>query len=290
MHVLVSGGTGFIGKAMVRHLLDAGRQVTVVSREPDKVAGMFGGRAQGCKLTDLPASFDAVVNLAGASLDKRWTADFKRVIVDSRVETTTRLREAAEARGARVFVSTSAVGWYGNRGDEELDETSPPGTGFLPEVGLKWEAAAQSDKLRVVTPRVGVVMHRSGGALKVMLPLFKWLLGGRLGSGRQYWPWVHLHDVVALYTWALDTEAVSGAVNCVAPTPVTNREFTRELARAVRRPVSLPVPKFALRLRFGEMADMLLHSQRVHPKRTLELGFKFTYPDLPHALKAAIYE
>jgi uncharacterized protein len=287
MHVLVSGGTGFVGTRLVNHLLGAGHKVTVASRSPARVADQFGGRAAGCDYDNLPAAFDGVINLAGASLDKRWTQARKRAIRDSRVETTRQLVRAAEERGAGAFVSTSAVGYYGNRGDDELPESAGPGDTFLAKVGEEWEAAAHSDKLRVSIVRLGIVLHHSGGALKVMLPLFRMLLGGRLGNGRQWWPWVHLDDAVALFAFMLADQR-SGVVNGTAPTPVTNREFTRELARAVRRPVSLPVPAFALKLLYGEMADMLLHSQRVIPKRTAELGFSFRFPELASALEDAI--
>lgn len=288
MHVLVSGGTGFIGRPLVRHLLGNSHEVTVVSRSPNKVFESFGGKASGCTIDDLPAAFDGVANLAGASLDKRWTDSYKRKITDSRVNTTERLRDAAEKAGARVFVSTSAVNYY-PPGADPVDETSAPGDNFLSEVCKKWEQAAQSDKYRVVIPRVGMVLHRSGGALAVMLPIFKWFLGGRLGSGRQYWSWIHLHDVVRLYTWALENEGVEGAVNASSPQAVTNREFTRTLAKAVGRPVSLPVPRFALRVLYGEMADMLLEGPNVQPKRTLELGFTFEHPELAGALENAVH-
>jgi len=289
MHVVVSGGTGFIGKHLVKHLLGRGHSVSVISRSPQQVAGMFDGKAAGCTLETLPAAFDGVINLAGATLDKRWTAARKREIVDSRVELTRALSEAAASRGARAFVSGSAIGYYGERGDQPCTEDTAPGSDFLAEVCVKWEQAAMRDDLRVALIRTGLVVHRSGGALAVMLPLFKWLLGGRLGSGRQYWSWIHVDDIVALLTFALENE-VSGPLNGAAPNPVTNREFTRALAKAVHRPVSLPVPEFALRLLYGEMADMLLHGQKVLPERTQSLGFQFKYTELDKALHAALYE
>lgn len=285
MHVLVSGGTGFVGSHLVKHL--KGHQLTVISRSPDKVREMFGEGVKACDYDNLPEGFDAIINLAGASLDKRWTKARKRQILDSRVETTRRLIQAAEQRGAKHFISTSAVGYYGDRGAEELDETSAPGDDFLAEVCKEWEQAAVSEKLRVATVRLGVVLHQSGGMLKVVVPLFRWMLGGRLGNGRQYMPWIHLEDVSGLYRFLLESDH-SGVVNGTAPAPVTNREFTRELARGVRRPVSLPVPGFGLRLLYGEMADMLLHGQRVYPKRTQQLGYVFRYTALGEALKNAL--
>lgn len=287
MHVVVSGGTGFIGKPLVEHLAGREHSVTVVSRDPAKVGKLFGGDVAGCALDALPDSFDAVINLAGASLDQRWTKAYKKILVDSRVDTTRSLREAAEERGAKAFVSCSAIGYYGERGAEELTEDSGPGDDFLADICVKWEAAAASEKLRVALIRTGIVLHHSGGALATMLPLFRWFLGGRLGSGRQYWSWIHLDDIVALFTWALEND-VRGAINGAAPNPVTNREFTRVLARAVHRPVSLPVPGFSLRLLYGEMADMLLNGQRVLPKRATESGFQFQHTELPQALKSAM--
>lgn len=289
MHVVVSGGTGFIGKHLVKHLLGRGHSVSVISRDPQRVAGMFDGKAAGCTLETLPPNFEGVINLAGATLDKRWTAARKREILDSRVEVTRTLSEAAAARGARAFVSGSAIGYYGERGDEPCTEETAPGSDFLADVCVKWEQAAQRDDLRVALVRTGLVVHRSGGALAVMLPLFRWLLGGRLGNGRQYWSWVHVDDIVALFTFALEND-VSGPLNGAAPNPVTNREFTRALAKAVHRPVSLPVPSFSLRLLYGEMADMLLHGQKVLPERTTSLGFEFKYTQLDNALHAALYE
>lgn len=287
MHVLVSGGTGFIGAPLVRRLLDHDHEVTVVSRSPGNVFDKFGGKAQGCTIDDLPPRFDGVANLAGASLDRRWTDAYKQKILNSRVEITERLRDAAIQRGAKVFVSTSAVNYYPS-GDEERAEDSPPGDSFLAEVCKHWEQAAQSDGYRLVIPRVGMVLHHSGGALGVMIPLFKWFLGGRLGSGRQYWSWIHLGDVVRMYTWALENSDVEGVVNATSPEPATNSEFTRALAKALHRPVSLPVPSFALHLMYGEMSDMLLTGPRVLPRRAQKLGFTFRFPTLPDALDDAV--
>ncbi|MCA8914424.1 MAG: TIGR01777 family oxidoreductase [Planctomycetes bacterium] len=287
MHVVISGGTGFIGAHVVRYLLQREHAVTVISRNPAKAAAQFGGKAQSCLLEELPESFDAVVNLAGATLDRRWNKAYKQEIIDSRVELTTQLREAAEQRGAGAFISGSAIGYYGNRGHEKCTEFSVPGTDFLANLSAQWEAAAQCDKMRVAVIRTGLVLHRSGGALKVMLPFFKWFLGGRMGDGRQYWSWIHLDDIVELFAFALLND-VSGPLNGTAPEPVTNREFTVELARAVHRPVMPPAPAFALRLLYGEMADMILNGQRVLPHRTTELGFTFKFPELRPALDAAL--
>jgi uncharacterized protein (TIGR01777 family) len=286
-HVVISGGTGFIGSALVEQLLVRGHKLTVISRDSRKVEQEFGKKVGACTLDDLPESFDAAVNLAGATLDHHWSEDYKKKIIDSRVKTTTKLREACEQRGAIALISGSAIGYYGERGTEVCTEDTPSGHDFLAKVCIEWEAAAQSDKLRVVCVRTGLVMHRSGGALKAMIPIFKWCLGGRLGNGRGYWSWVHLDDIVGIFAFALEN-GVNGPLNGCAPNPATNREFTRELAAALGRPVSFPVPAIALRLLYGEKADMLLHRQKVLPKRTLEAGYTFRYPELPGALKAAL--
>ncbi|MCA8945790.1 MAG: TIGR01777 family oxidoreductase [Planctomycetes bacterium] len=288
MHVLVSGGTGFIGKPLVERLLTLGHSVTVVSRTPAKVGRMFGDKPAACSIDALPDAFDGVINLAGASLDQRWTSKYKKVLVESRVRATETLRKAAEERGATAFISSSAIGYYGDRGEEACTEDSAPGSDFLADICIQWEAAAASDKLRVALVRTGVVLHHSGGALGAMLPIFKWFLGGRLGSGRQYWSWIHLDDIVRLFIWALENNDVRGPLNGSALNPVTNRKFTKTLAKAVHRPVSLPVPGFALRLLYGEMADMLLNGQKVLPSRTRSLGFSFDYDTLKEALESAI--
>ncbi len=288
MHVLVTGGTGFIGSALVPRLLEAGHVVTVVSRSPARAIDQFGKRIKACTLEDLPDSFDAVVNLAGASIDRRWSEAYKRELRDSRVLVTRQIREAAEQRGASTFVSGSAIGYYGNRGDEELKEDAAPGDDFLSQLSIDWEAAAQSDKLRVAIVRTSVVLHRSGGALKQMMLPFKLCLGGRIAHGRQWWSWITLEDIARLFQWALESDQASGVLNGAAPAPARNRDFTRALGRALGRPTPFPVPRLALRLLLGEMADMLLYSQRVLPARTTKLGFNFQHPGLDQAMNYAL--
>jgi uncharacterized protein len=289
MHIVVTGGTGFIGSTLVPKLQQAGHSVTVVTRDVEAAKRKLGDIAA-CTLESLPDSFDGAINLAGSPIDKRWTEVRKRELRESRVETTRRIREAAEQRGARFLISGSALGYYGDRGDEVLSEASPPGEGFLSEVGVAWEAAAQSSTLRVAVVRTGLVLHRDGGALKEMLLPFKLFVGGRLGSGRHWWSWIHRDDICGIFKWAAESEQVSGALNGASPNAVTNAEFTKALGKALGRPAIFPAPAPMLRLVFGEMSEILLASQRAAPVRTLELGYQFKYPDLDAALKAALVE
>jgi uncharacterized protein len=235
------------------------------------------------------ADADAIVHLAGENVAQRWTADARRRILGSRVEGTRRLVEALAGlpRRPAALVCASAIGYYGDCGDAILDETSAPGAGFLPEVCVAWERealAAEALGRRVARLRIGVVLDRRGGALARMLPPFRMGAGGRLGDGRQWMSWIHLDDLAGLFRFALENN-LAGPVNAVAPNPARNADFTRTLAGALHRPAFVPVPGFALRLLFGEMAEVLLGSQRVHPKAAQSAGFRYRFPDLAPALK-----
>jgi uncharacterized protein (TIGR01777 family) len=291
MHVLVTGGTGLVGRSLRKALAAAGHSVTVVSREPMRVPG----RAVGWDDLDaIMPEVDAVVNLAGASIaDGRWTAKRKAAIRRSRVQGTRALVLAMErsARKPQVFVSASAVGFYGPHDDEELDETAANGEGFLASVCRAWEreaSAAETAGVRVVLLRLGVVLAPQGGALGRMLIPFRACVGGVLGSGRQWMSWVHVDDVVGLVLMALQTEELVGPVNATAPNPVTNRDFTKALGRVLERPAVLPVPGMALRLVLGEMASMLLTGQRVVPTAAAEAGYEFRHPEIAGALAACV--
>jgi uncharacterized protein (TIGR01777 family) len=233
---------------------------------------------------------DAVVNLAGEPIDaRRWSDQQKRRIRDSRVITTRNVVEGLRSVVSKptVFVSGSAVGFYGDRGDEQLDETSAPGKGFMSELCEEWEREAERASelgIRVVQIRTGVVLSMEGGALKKMIAPFKLGVGGSLGSGKQWFPWIHIDDIVGIFHHAILTASMAGPVNGVAPRPATNKEFTRELASALRRPAFLPVPEMALKALMGEMADVLVGSQRVLPKAALASGYEFHYPELGQAL------
>jgi hypothetical protein len=278
MNILVTGASGFIGSALVPHLTRAGHRVT-----PLRIRGKFDA--------PLPGPIDAVVHLAGENIAQRWTAAAKKRIRDSRVDSTESITRALAKLNPlpSALLCASGIGIYGDRGEEILSEESASGAGFLPDICRQWEAAcdpAASAGIRVVNLRFGVVLDRSGGALRKMLPAFRAGIAGRLGSGKQYWSWITRHDVVRVIDHALNNDSVRGPVNVVSPNSVQNTEFTKVLARVLHRPAILPVPRFALRLFFGEMADAaLLASARAVPQRLQETGFRFLDPDLEPALR-----
>jgi uncharacterized protein len=294
MKILVTGSTGLVGSAVVRELKQAGHTVCRLVRPQTNTAAIRGN--EGFDVTWDPGTgelggaavgADAVVNLAGASIaGGRWTAERKKLLRSSRVDTTRVLVSALAKMAARprVLVSASAIGFYGNRGEEVLNEESPAGSDFLTAVARDWECEAETAEalgIRVVLPRLGVVLARDGGALPQMAKPFRMGLGGKLGSGQQWMSWVSLEDVVAVFRLALENGNVRGPINVVSPQPVRNVEFTHELAKALHRPALFPAPAFALRLMLGEMADaLLLSSQRVVPERLAKLGYKFLYADL----------
>lgn len=292
MKAVVTGGTGLVGRALLAKLPDA----VVLSRDPAAAAGALGGaRVQRWAPAEEPApasaleGVDVVYNLAGEPIGEgRWTADKKRRIRESRVIGTRNLVAgiAAVERRPSVLVSGSAIGVYGDRGDEVLDEGAAPGNGFLAEVCLAWEEearAAEALGVRVVHVRLGIVLARAGGALAKMLGPFRMGAGGRIGGGAQWMSWIHLDDVVGLLLHAGRT-ALHGPLNVVAPEPATNADFTRALGHALHRPTLLPVPRAALRIAFGEMSELLLDSQRVVPKAALASGYAFRHPALASAL------
>jgi len=290
VHVAISGSSGLVGSALTRALRAAGHEVNPLVRGDQ--AGIRWNPSTGEIDVKKIADVDAVVHLAGESIATgRWTAAKKQRIRGSREDATRRLCEslAKLENGPRTMISASAIGFYGDRGDELLDEEAAPGEGFLPEVCLHWEPAtrpAAEAGVRVVNPRIGVVLSRDGGALTKMLLPFKLGLGGRVGSGRQYWSWITLTDLVRVIEFALDTPALSGPVNAVAPVAATNLEFTKALGRALGRPTIFPMPALAARLALGQMAnDLLLASARVVPRKLEQSGFVFSHADLDDALR-----
>jgi len=293
MRILVTGSTGLIGSALVPFLRAGGHEVVRLARAPlrgEESVVLWdpeGGKLEPSALE----GFDAVVHLAGENIAGRWTAEKKARIRDSRVRGTRLLSEtlAQLERPPAVLASASAIGYYGDRGDELLREESPPGRGFLAEVAAQWEAATEPAArrgIRVVCLRFGIVLSPRGGALAQMLPPFRLGLGGPIGSGQQYWSWVAIDDVVRAIHHALGAETLHGPVNVVSPDPVRNREFVRALGRVLGRPTLLPMPALVVRVLFGQMGEeLLLSSQRVEPIRLLASGFVFQYPDLDGALR-----
>jgi uncharacterized protein (TIGR01777 family) len=297
--VTLTGAGGLIGTKIVQALKARGDEVTVLSRDPARTAAKLGVTAnrwqplEGPAPADALAGRDAVVHLAGEPVDQRWSDEAKERILSSRAAGTRNLVEGLRAaeRRAAALVSASAVGYYGPRGDEVLDESAAAGTDFLARVCTVWEAEAQRAEelgVRVVRLRTGVVLDRRGGALARMLIPFRLGVGGPVAGGDQYMPWIHTDDVVGLYLAAIDGEDWSGPVNASAPEPVPNREFSRALGRALGRPAVLPVPAAALRLLYGEMAEIVTEGQRAVPRRAQELGFAFRHPALDEALRDAL--
>jgi uncharacterized protein len=281
MRVAITGASGLIGSRIGDALRARGDEVVGVSlRSGTPDAATFAG-------------LDGVVHLAGEPVAQRWTDKAREGIRSSRVEGTRALVEALGAAdpSPRVLVSASAVGYYGSRGDERLDESAAPGDDFLAQVCIGWEREAQAatDRgIRVVNVRTGVVLAKSGGALAKMLLPFRLGIGGPVAGGRQYMPWIHIDDLVGIYVAALDNETWSGPVNASAPEPVTNAAFSKALGRALHRPAFAPVPGVAVRLLFGEMAEIVTEGQRAVPARPLELGYTFAHPDLDEALADAL--
>ena len=297
MKIVIAGGTGFLGRPLAAALAADGHSVVTLGRgsriggatrtvtwNPDGTTGPWAAEINGA---------GAVVNLAGESIaGKRWTAAQKQRILDSRLQATQSLVAAVHQASTppSVFVSGSAVGYYGPLGDEIATEDTQPGSDFLAQVCVQWEKEAHgavSDRTRVVCVRTGIALEKDGGALPQMLPPFRFGAGGPVGSGRQYWSWIHRDDWIAMVRWAILTPFVSGAINATAPNPVTNTTFARALGRAMHRPAFMPAPAFALRLLLGEMADaLLLSGQRAAPEAAERQGFTFRYPHLDDALRA----
>jgi uncharacterized protein (TIGR01777 family) len=291
MRILVSGSHGFIGSALVAFLAEAGHGVTRLIRGAPQEGEARWDPASGEVDAAGLEGHEAVVHLAGESLIGRWTAAKKARIRESRVGGTRRLCEALARleRRPRVLLSASAVGFYGHRGEELVNEESPPGEGFLPELCMAWEEAtrpAAEAGLRVVCLRFGLVLSAEGGALAKMLPIFRLGLGGVLGSGRQEMSWITLEDAVRAVAFALEAERLAGPVNLVTQDALTNRDFTKTLGRVLRRPTLCRVPGFVARLALGEMArEMLLRGARVEPARLFAAGFDFEHPELEDALR-----
>lgn len=295
MRIALSGATGFLGRHLMGRLTEANHEIHLLTREPvtNLPAGvrtfLWNPPRVGPPVAALE-DVDAVIHLAGATINHRWTPSYKALLRSSRIESTQSLVHAmsTQARRPAIFLSASAIGIYGDRAAEKLTESSAVGEGFLADLSVEWEREANLARplgMRVTTLRTGVVLGRNGGALGSMLPAFKLGVGGKLGSGEQWMSWIHLEDWTAAVIALLGENQPAGPVNLTAPEPVTNAEFTAVLGKVLRRPAFLPVPEFALKMIFGEMSTVLLASQRVLPQALAEAGFSFRYPGLELALR-----
>ena len=305
MRVLITGATGTIGLALADALSARGDQVVALSRDPERGQRVLGDGVEvhawpdpesAPPPTEAVAGADAVVNLLGEQVAQRWTDTAKQRIRESRVRSTravvTTLEELPQDARPRALISQSATGYYGPRGDAPLDEQASPGQDFLAQVTVAWEqeACSAEPSVRVVRTRTGVVLSPSGGALAKMLPFFKLGIGGPVAGGHQYVPWIHLDDVVGGLMHCLDHEEAAGPVNLTAPTPVTNAELSRALGHVLGRPAVIPVPSMAIKLLYGEMAEMVTTGQRAIPARLGELGYEFRHPEIEPALKDVLSE
>lgn len=294
MKILITGGLGFVGRQLSHFLLNQGHHVTVLDLSPNPPVPSFENYRYICADTtregvwqDELAHMDAAVNLAGATIFKRWNDRYKTVIYESRILTTRNLVQSIPTDKPFTLCSTSAVGFYGNRGNDLLVENEPGGDDFLSQISKAWEAeAANASKkgARVVISRFGIVLGKSGGAMKQMIPAFKWFVGGQLGDGMQWFPWIHIDDLVRAILFVLETKAIEGAVNFCSPNPVQNRTLAGTLGRALKRPAWMPAPAFLIRMVLGEFASAVLASQRAIPKMLITHGFSFQYPELEQAI------
>lgn len=298
MNIFITGGTGFIGSVLVKSLLEEKHTVKILTRKtPDNgqpsgsLLYVEGNSSFEGKWMKQLADSDVVINLAGASIFKRWTKKYKETLFTSRINTTRNIAKALSDREKSdvLLISTSAVGYYGPRGDEEIYEDSSHGSDFLSSLAVEWEdSACEAEKsgARVILDRLGVVLGKTGGALEMMKPLFQFWLGSSLGKGTQYFSWVHIKDLVKIFLWQMDNQELKGPYNCTAPHPVRNRELTKAIASAMNKPLLMPpVPGFLLRIVMGEFSSVLLEGQNVIPKRLMDSGFNFQFPGIEQALE-----
>lgn len=299
MNIFMTGGTGFVGTYLAKRLISEGHKVTILTRPLGDAALKLTGLAyfdgnptiKG-KWQDAVKDHDVIINLAGASIFSRWTPEQKKILLESRIETTQNLVAALPDYAKNItFFSTSAVGYYGFHEDEELTENMAAGDDFLARLASDWEQEAlraQNKGARVVITRFGIVLGKNGGAIGQMLPLFKYFLGGPLGNGRQWFSWVHMQDLAEAFIFLLQHTEISGAVNLCSPQPVRNSELGKAIGKVMHRPSFMPAPGFMIKLILGEFGSVLLKGQRVIPRRLLDAGFKFKYPNIEDALKSII--
>jgi uncharacterized protein len=301
MNIFMTGGTGFVGSFLSRELALQGHDITILTRQErhptpshSRIRFLTGDpKQEGTWMAAVP-QHDWVINLAGASINTKWTDEVKKTIYDSRIATTRNLVDALAAGDRRqLFCSTSAPGYYGPRGEEELTEESPPGQDFLAQVAQDWEAEAlkaQDLDIRTVITRFGVVLGKGGGMLEQLVPLFKRFVGGPVGSGQQWFSWIHQQDLGQAFLFLLEHPDLFGPVNFTAPHPVRNRDFAQALGRALNRPAFLPAPAFMLRLLYGEFAEVVLTGQKVLPQKLLAAGFQYHFPTIDQALQHLLGE
>jgi uncharacterized protein (TIGR01777 family) len=302
MKILITGGTGFVGTQLTSRLIQDNHEVTILSRSakrsgeiPRGVSYLQGDPTQKGFWQEAIKNHDAAINLAGASIFAKWTEEHKKAIRESRVSTTRNIVEGIPSPPQKPFTlfSTSAVGYYGFCGDEELTEESPHGDDFLARIALEWEGEALKAKekgARVVITRFGIVMGEKGGALGQMIPLFKKYIGGPIGSGRQWFSWVHIKDLAEAFTFLLKHPEISGPVNVCSPNPVRNKDLAKALGKALHRPSFMPAPGFMIKLVLGEFGSVILEGQRVIPRRLLDSGFAFQYPEIDKALQEIVVQ
>jgi hypothetical protein len=300
MKILMAGGTGFVGKQLTSHFIQEGNEVTILTRslkelgQPSRgISYLQGDPTQRGPWQAAIPGHDVIINLAGASIFSKWSDEYKKLIRDSRIFTTRNIIEGIPSelgKGVSLF-STSAVGYYGFHGDEELDEESPPGNDFLARLAIEWETEAlkaQGKGVRVVITRLGIVLGENGGALCQMITLFKRFIGGPIGSGQQWFSWVHIKDLAEAFAFLIKHPEILGPVNICSPNPVKNKDLAKALGRVLHRPSFMPAPRFMVRMVLGEFGSVILEGQRVLPRQLLKKGFTFQYPDIDKALRSII--
>ena len=302
MKILITGGTGFVGSRLTSRLIQDGNEVTILTRSPKGqqrispgISYLEGDPTQRGAWQEAVGKHDIIINLAGASIFSKWTEEQKRAIRESRVNTTRNVIEGIrpDLKEESTLFSTSAVGYYGFHGDEELTEESPPGNDFLARIAVEWEAEALKAKekgVRVVITRFGIVLGEKGGALSQMIPLFKKYVGGPIGTGKQWFSWIHIKDLAEAFTFLIKHPGISGSVNLCSPNPVRNKDLAKSLGKALHRSSFLPAPGFMVRLALGEFGSVILEGQRVIPRRLLEKGFVFQYPDIDKAFQSIVVQ
>ncbi len=289
MKILITGGTGFVGKHLTKHFFTQKNEVFIVTRKPNNAnkEGWIYLTYENGKIPKIE-NIDVVINLAGAGIaDKNWTKSYKKEILDSRIKTTQACVEFINYsdKKPKVFISSSAIGYYGTKSTKILDEHAPAGNDFLSHVAIQWENEALKAPIRTVLLRTGIVLGNDGGALPKIIPPFKFYAGGYIGNGKQGFPWIHIDDVVNLVDWAIHNEKVSGPINLVAPETINNAQFTKILGKILKKPSGLPLPAVLIKSLLGERAMLLLEGQFVYPKKAIEMGYQFIYPTAEAALK-----